>query len=968
MTDFNRVPYKYLELPDGTKTGTLLRYNATSDVWEPIDYLLGYLDDIVIDTIADKDILVYDISSQTWINKSVAESGITGDNLGNHIAEKDLDMDGFKIINMADGVDPQDGTTFGQFESHDHTISDVTNLQQEIDDINNRLTNQVLNEHDDVSISGIGNLDMLQYNFSLSNWINRTISDITTIVGDTAQTDLNMDSNTITFLANGVAGTDAANKGQLDTIETSLTLLIDNQILEDHSDVLLNAVQDESLLVWDSSQSKWINQTAAQLNITGDNLGDHTATQDLYMVNYLINNLGNGAISGDAINKGQLDTVISDIQDLLNDQVLDDHDDVVLSSPTNGQFLRYSTGIGWINETVSIGGDNLGNHIATQDLVMSSNKVTNMAPGTVSGDGVNKSQFDVVVDDLTNQTLNDHDDVTISSPQHLQLLRYDTDHWENQTVTISSGDDLGNHIATQDLVMSGNKVTDVDDGTLFDDAINKGQLDQSIIDISDIIGDQELNDHFDVNINSLNNLDVLRWDSSSQKWKNVSATILQDNLGNHIATIDLTMSPNGGTTKYKIINLADGVSANDAVNLFQLENHSHDWSDISKTGSLFSDLGDVSNSILKTNGFFVIWNGSQWSTQQPVIVSGVEPASNFLGQQWQVYNATGNLSTRYQNKLTTLASTTPSGGLNNTWYTCDGYLVDISYLPSGYFSGGLTSSLISTIDTLNYSTGSVNIRGNLNLARKMLGSFSSSTHMYTAGGGIDTSANGVTFAVSTVEKIQISSDTSNSISTSPLSVATGAHCFATAPSYNRGYSIGGASAANQHYNMNTDSNSISGTFPFRIAQATSMWNDNMAIFIGGKNADTNNRFTNLLVLNYATNSTSVYGTSLWHVWGTAVMNQQNAWFDHEIGGGIVGVVKTSFTTLGSISIPGASFNIQRAAMGASSDNINDLGYFGAGRSASDHDEIEKFDFSTETMTVVTSHLSGARANLVGMGI
>uniref|UniRef100_UPI0039B78333 beta strand repeat-containing protein n=1 Tax=Leptobacterium meishanense TaxID=3128904 RepID=UPI0039B78333 len=99
-----------------------------------------------------------------------------------------------------------------------------------------------------------------------------------------------------------------------------------------------------------SGVATWVNPNTI---VTGDNLGNHTATQNIAMSNFNISNAG-------TVSTGTLQ--------------------VSGGSPSAGLVLTATDGTGvasWVDPSTLVAGDNLGNHIATQNVQMANFSVLN---------------------------------------------------------------------------------------------------------------------------------------------------------------------------------------------------------------------------------------------------------------------------------------------------------------------------------------------------------------------------------------------------------------------------------------------------------------------------------------------------------------------------------------------------------------------------------------------------------------
>ncbi|WP_433765485.1 hypothetical protein [Flavobacterium ginsenosidimutans] len=162
----------------------------------------------------------------------------------------------------------------------------------------------------------------------------------------------------------------------------------------------------------------------ATISVAGDNLGNHTATQDLAMSGKNIDNAANITATAK--------TTTATAQ-------------ITTGAGAGRIAVSDATGnVTWTDPaTISVAGDNLGNHTATQDLAMSGKNIDNAANITATaktttataqittGAGAGR----IAVSDATGN-------VTWTDPATISV----------------AGDNLGNHTATQDLAMSGKNI------------------------------------------------------------------------------------------------------------------------------------------------------------------------------------------------------------------------------------------------------------------------------------------------------------------------------------------------------------------------------------------------------------------------------------------------------------------------------------------------------------------------------
>ena len=122
----------------------------------------------------------------------------------------------------------------------------------------------------------------------------------------------------------------------------------------------------------------------------------------------------------------------------------------------------------WTGEAIPTSGDNLGDHTATQDLDMDSNKIVNLSTPTADNDAATKAY----VDSTGGDNLGDHtaiSDLDMTYHKITHLLSPVTDYQAaNKMYVDSSGDDLGDHTATENINLNSNYLSgDGDDEGVY---------------------------------------------------------------------------------------------------------------------------------------------------------------------------------------------------------------------------------------------------------------------------------------------------------------------------------------------------------------------------------------------------------------------------------------------------------------------------------------------------------------------
>lgn len=202
--------------------------------------------------------------------------------------------------------------------------------------------------------------------------------------------------------------------------------------------------------------------------VLGDDLGNHLANRDINAGNNRLTNLAAPISSTDAINKSYADNQFITLENQIN---------TILQNSNNGSSNN--------NSAINGEADNLGNHTATQNLVMSSNRISNLATPLANNDAATKSYVDNVAQVLSEQINNN----TNASTGINGIPNNNGGGNTNNPFGTNSGDHLGNHTATQQLEMSGNQIRELPTPINPDHAANKGYVDENIEDIQNQINE-----------------------------------------------------------------------------------------------------------------------------------------------------------------------------------------------------------------------------------------------------------------------------------------------------------------------------------------------------------------------------------------------------------------------------------------------------------------------------------------------
>jgi len=392
-----------------------------------------------------------------------------------------------------------------------------------------------------------------------------------------------------------------------------ITSTENNDSADDLSDNVLNDLNDTTISTPASGQylsyngTAWVNQNIQEgdlpNSITRDNewdtIGEIETVTGVDIITSTENNDSADDLSDNSINdlsdvtvstpsdgqvlkynagtgkwENKADDTGTDTLDDLSDNSINDLSDVAVSSPSDGQLLKYNaTSTDWENWTP--------NYLtAESDPVFSAmdteaeleNQITDVSNIYTNNDG------SLTDDDLSDNSIGDLSDIAVSSPSDGQLLKYNatSTQWENwspnyltsETDPVFSGVDteaeLENHLTDVTNIYTNN------DGSLMDDDLSNN----SINDLSDVV------------ISSPANTQVLKYNSTSEKWENAtddtgndSADDLSDNSINDLSDVDTTGWAENKLLKFDAsgslvvgtdnVDDADADATNELQNIFQ---------------------------------------------------------------------------------------------------------------------------------------------------------------------------------------------------------------------------------------------------------------------------------------------------------------------------------------------------------------------------------------------------------------
>jgi len=317
-----------------------------------------------------------------------------------------------------------------------------------------------------------------------------------------------------------------------------------------------------------SGNLSWINANSI---VSGDNLGNHSATFTLDLNNHAIIDVGSITMNEDRwIGIGSsserisfdgssgLVKIYSDLN--INNSYTFPHSD---GSTDEIMTTDGSGNVSWTNINSIVSGDNLGDHSATSNLDMNNHAIIDVGSITMNEDkwiGIGSSSERISFDgssglvkvysdlNINNSYTFPHSDGSLD-----EVMTTDGSgnvSWTNVN-SIVSGDNLGNHSATSTLDLNDHMVIDIGSLVMNEDRwIGIGATSDRIsFDGSNglikIYSDLNINNsytfpHSDGSIDKVMTTDG----SGNISWTDVNSIVSGDNLGNHSATTSLDMNNN----------------------------------------------------------------------------------------------------------------------------------------------------------------------------------------------------------------------------------------------------------------------------------------------------------------------------------------------------------------------------------------------------------------------------------------
>ncbi len=497
------------------------------------------------------------MGNATWRDLQEIELNQQGDNLGNHIAETDINFNGFNLVNgnevninkiilQENGNEANpivtfaDALTTGIYQGPEKQIAFSANGTQAL----------VINQAGKIGVNYKNPFTELYINgntFTEKLWANNgdPIAPSITFITDRNTGFFNPSNNNLAITTKGVEKIRIDGNGAMGIGFKNMQTKLDIN----GSIMIKDGTQGEGKVLTSDANgiARW--ELASQ-GSAGDNLGDHIATQDLDMAtknivnvekisaNTLEGNLLNSTVTGGIINGSELKNVELKPQKLF---ALADNTKEVLAanSSETGSYvrLRIPSAVGWseysINDETNKQKWAIGS-LGDQRPDNNGGKNTFYIFQRSNKDDINVNGYRLAITDTgnvgigtTKATEKLHikngsiliDDGTQADGYVLTSDATGKGTWKSLAELSTNGDNLGDHLATQDLDMANNSIANISSLTTSSLILNDGTQADNYVLTSDATG--------------------------KGTWKSLAELSTGgDNLGDHIATKDLKMGGN----------------------------------------------------------------------------------------------------------------------------------------------------------------------------------------------------------------------------------------------------------------------------------------------------------------------------------------------------------------------------------------------------------------------------------------
>ena len=276
---------------------------------------IGEMDDVNITSLGNGELLQYDSSSSKWLNKTISELGLaTSSSLTTHTSST---SNPHSVTATQVGLGNVTNESKSTMFTSPVFTGNPTAVTQSAGDNSTKLattayvdsaigTENELSELNDVSISSLSDDEIIQYDTTTSRWINRTFSEagIATTASLSTHTGSSSNPHNVTASQVGLGNVTNESKATMltspaltgsptaptqsagdNSTKIATTQFVTSAINQENQLVELNDVTitgvpaDNALLAYDSTSSKWINQTGTQAGLaTSSSLTSHTSS------------------------------------------------------------------------------------------------------------------------------------------------------------------------------------------------------------------------------------------------------------------------------------------------------------------------------------------------------------------------------------------------------------------------------------------------------------------------------------------------------------------------------------------------------------------------------------------------------------------------------------------------------------------------------------------------------------------
>jgi len=414
----------------------------------------GDLSDVVVSSVGNGEVLVYDNGTGNWINQTLAEAGIAA--TGHTHTESDItDLGNYAVVGHSHATSDVTSGTFADARIAESNVTQhegaLTVTESQISDLGSYLTDitaEPISDLSDVVITTVGDGEILTWDNANSQWINQTLSE----AGIAPSSHTSDTSNPHSVTASQVGNTTAQwNANQINGVDVDTSGLADNKILKYNSGTGKFEIDDDVASdgsdtdhgtlsgLGDDDHTHYVhNDTARTITavhtfnpsaagapfslganatgqlVTGFNADQLDGNDASAFANsshtHAAGDIDSGTLADARVaqsnvtqHEGALTITESQISDLgsyltdITSEAIGDLSDVVISTPADNEVLAYNSGTGeWQNQTPAEAGLASNSH---------------------------------------SHTLSDLNNVTVSTPADDEVLAYDngTGDWINQT-------------------------------------------------------------------------------------------------------------------------------------------------------------------------------------------------------------------------------------------------------------------------------------------------------------------------------------------------------------------------------------------------------------------------------------------------------------------------------------------------------------------------------------------------------